>query len=82
MFIQRLTPIAEILQASQLSRNALNLILLPAFPVAAIVSYLRKKKEIGGWLLFSYYWMCAILVICLNIAAPKTITESIASNLG
>lgn len=62
MLLERLTVIAEILQA----RNRLNLILLPAFPLAVIVSYWRRKRAIGGWLLFSCYWMSAVLLIYLS----------------
>jgi hypothetical protein len=33
--------------------------------VFAIVSYLRRKQEIGGWLLYFCYWIVGFLVISL-----------------
>jgi hypothetical protein len=36
--------------------------LLPAISlVGALVCYLRRKEEIGGWFLYMYYWIFAVL---------------------
>lgn len=36
--------------------------LLPAISlVTAVVCYLRRREEIGGWFLYMYYWILAVL---------------------
>jgi hypothetical protein len=46
----------------------LNAILLPVALVVAVLSYIRRRKEIGGWLMYFYYWIAAVLVVYLKDA--------------
>jgi len=48
---------------AQLHLAGLNWILFPAATMSAIVAIARRKKEIGGWLLYFYYWIFAVFVI-------------------
>jgi hypothetical protein len=41
----------------------INLILLPAFLICTVLSIVRRKKDIGGWLFYFYYWVLAFVVI-------------------
>jgi hypothetical protein len=53
---------AEILQTAAASSNPLNRVFLPLALVFGVVSYLRRKESIGGWLLYFYYWIYALVV--------------------
>jgi uncharacterized membrane protein YidH (DUF202 family) len=59
---------ADWLQVPHLAIASLNRILLSAGLVTGIVSYLRRKQEIGGWFLYFYFWISAVLVIYLTDA--------------
>lgn len=48
--------------AQGLQPSGLNLVFLMAAIVCAIVSIFRRKKAIGGWLFYFYYWIFAFLV--------------------
>ena len=41
----------------------INLILLPAAVICAVLSIVRRKKQIGGWLFYFYYWIFGFVVI-------------------
>jgi hypothetical protein len=43
-----------------------NRVLAPVALIFAGVSILRRREAIGGWLLYSYYWIFAVLYISLN----------------
>ena len=45
--------------------NPLNAILLPASIIATVVSIVRRKHSIGGFLLYFYYWEFAIAFVYL-----------------
>ena len=53
---------AEILQTAAAPSSPLNKVFLPLALVFAVVSYLRRKESIGGWLLYFYYWIYALFV--------------------
>ncbi len=53
---------AEILQSAATPSNPLNRVFLPLALIFAVVSYLRRKESIGGWLLYFYYWIYALFV--------------------
>jgi hypothetical protein len=53
---------AEILQSAAAPSSPLNRVFLPMALVFAVVSYFRRKKSIGGWLLYFYYWIYALFV--------------------
>ena len=53
---------AEILQSAATPPSPLNRIFLPLAVVFGVVSYLRRKESIGGWLLYFYYWIYALFV--------------------
>jgi len=59
---------AALLQVPVLIVTSLNRILIPAGLVTAIVSYLRRKQDIGGWFLYFYFWIGAVLLIYLTDA--------------
>jgi hypothetical protein len=59
---------ADLLQVPSITIASLNQILLPAALVTAIVSYLRRKQDIGGWFLYFYFWISAVLAIYLTEA--------------
>ena len=48
---------------AQLHLAGLNWILFATATLFAIVAIARRKKEIGGWLLYFYYWIFAVFVI-------------------
>jgi hypothetical protein len=48
---------------AQVGAIGLERILAPTAVIFAIVSYLRRKQKIGGWLLC--YWIVGVLVISL-----------------
>ena len=50
---------------TQVRTTGLDRVLAPTALVLAIVSYLRRKQEIGGWLLYFCYWIVGFLVISL-----------------
>lgn len=47
----------------KLSSVALNRILIPIAIVMALISYGRRHKDIGGWLLYFYYWISVFLLV-------------------
>jgi hypothetical protein len=46
----------------------LNAILFPVALLVAVLSYVRRKQDIGGWLMYFYYWIAAVLVAYLKDA--------------
>lgn len=64
----RLNAFGGMLQAPQIASVGMNAILSPAFFIMALVSYVRREKDIGGWLMYFYYWMSAVLVVYLHDA--------------
>ena len=44
----------------------INRILLPSALALAVVSIFRRKEAIGGWLLYFYFWICALLIVYLE----------------
>ncbi len=52
----------EILQSVAAPSNPLNRVFLPLALIFAVASYLRRRESIGGWLLYFYYWIYALLV--------------------
>jgi hypothetical protein len=58
----------EVLQVPSFSVASLNRILPPAGLIMAVLSYLRRKQDIGGWFLYFYYWISAVLAIYLTDA--------------
>jgi hypothetical protein len=63
-----ITIAAELLQTPQFPANWLNGILFPAGLVTAIVSLVRRKRDIGGWLMYFYFWIGAVLAVYLQDA--------------
>jgi hypothetical protein len=59
---------SQALQPTPLPTSWLNGILFPLALVIAVLSYVRKKQDIGGWLMYFYYWIGAVLVIYLKDA--------------
>ena len=62
----------------------LNLILLPAALICAVLSIVRRKMEIGGWLFYFYFWISAFalslakeLFRSLGIFAPSYHPEAV-----
>ncbi len=53
---------AEIIQSGVAPSNPLNRVFLPLALVFAVLSHLRRKESIGGWLLYFYYWIYALVV--------------------
>ncbi len=53
---------AEILQSTVAPSSPLNRVFLPLALIFAVVCYLRRKESIGGWLLYFYYWIYALVV--------------------
>jgi hypothetical protein len=53
---------AEILQSAGVPLNPLNRLFFPLAVIFAVVCYLRRKESIGGWLLYFYYWIYALVV--------------------
>jgi len=68
MFVPSVILLAEIVQAPPTVTVAINRILLPAFLITALVSYLRRREDIGGWLMYFYFWICAALTVYLSDA--------------
>ena len=64
--------------------TGLDRILAPTALVFAIVSYLRRKQEIGGWLLYFCYWIVGVLVISLAdiVQHPQAFFHQGAQNSG
>ena len=60
--------LAELLIAAPLAASWLNAILLPLSIVTAIGSYLRRKHDVGGWLMYFYFWISALLAVYLKDA--------------
>jgi hypothetical protein len=52
----------EILQSAAAPSNPLNRVFFPLSLIFAVVCYLRRKESIGGWLLYFYYWIYALVV--------------------
>jgi len=53
---------AEILQSTVAPPSPLNRVFFPLALIFAVVCYLRRKESIGGWLLYFYYWIYALVV--------------------
>ena len=58
----------QISQPPAFPANWLNGILFPVALVVAVLSYVRRKQDIGGWLMYFYYWIGAVLVVYLQDA--------------
>jgi hypothetical protein len=58
----------DALQAPQMAATWVNGILFPFALVIAITSYIRRKQDIGGWLMYFYYWIGAVLAVYLKDA--------------
>jgi hypothetical protein len=58
----------QALQVPQLAATWLNVILFPLALVVPILSYIRRKQDIGGWLMYFYYWIGAVLAVYLKDA--------------
>lgn len=58
----------QALQASPLPATWLNGVLFPLALFIAVLSYVRRKQDIGGWLMYFYYWIGAMLVIYVKEA--------------
>jgi hypothetical protein len=54
--------LAEIMQAPSQPLQDLKGLLPAIALVCAIVSYMRRKEEIGGWLLYFYFWIWAVFL--------------------
>ena len=46
----------------------LNGILFPLALAIAVLSFVRRKQDIGGWLMYFYYWIGAVLAVYLKDA--------------
>jgi hypothetical protein len=55
--------LVEILQTSAQPSQGLKGFFPAIALVCAIVSYMRRKEEIGGWFLYFYYWMFVALYV-------------------
>jgi hypothetical protein len=58
----------QALQASPLPATWLNGVLFPLALFIAVLSYVRRKQNIGGWLMYFYYWIGSVLVIYVKEA--------------
>ncbi len=69
---------------AQVGATGLDRILAPTAVIFAIVSYLRRKQEIGGWLLYFCYWIVGVLVISLAdiVRHPQVFFHQQAQNSG
>lgn len=53
---------AEILQTAAAPSNTFARVFFPLSLIFGVVCYQRRKKSIGGWLLYFYYWIYALTV--------------------
>jgi hypothetical protein len=61
----------------QIRWTGLNRVFLVAALIFAVVSVLRRKEPIGGWLLYFYYWIFALLAISLvNVVTILRLTAT------
>jgi hypothetical protein len=69
---------------AQLGATGLDRILAPTAVIFAIVSYLRRKQEIGGWLVYFCYWIVGVLLISLAdiVRHPQVFFPPGAQNSG
>lgn len=69
---------------AQVGATGLDRILAPTAVIFAIVSYLRRKQEIGGWLLYFCYCIVGVLVISLAdiVRHPQVFFHQQAQNSG
>jgi hypothetical protein len=58
----------QALQAPQFVAAWLNVILFPLALIVSILSYIRRKQDVGGWLMYFYYWIGAVLAVYLKDA--------------